>query len=140
MGKYSPLGDYLRAQKKTEVPMTFAQIERIVGTKLPRSHRYRAWWSNNADNSVMTRAWLDAGYRSEQVDIDRRKLVFKKVDLAAGVAPPHGRKRAAVSSKHPLFGCMKGTFTIAPGIDLAQPAMPEWGEVAYGNKTWDDFK
>jgi hypothetical protein len=27
----------------------------------------------------------------------------------------------------PLFGCMKGTLTIAPGVDLTEPACPEWG-------------
>jgi hypothetical protein len=29
-------------------------------------------------------------------------------------------------SRHPLFGWMKGTFTIAPGTDLTAPACPEW--------------
>ncbi len=61
MGKYSALGDYLRAQTRSEVPMTFAQIERVIGAKLPKSHKYRAWWSNNAFNSVMTKTWLEAG-------------------------------------------------------------------------------
>src|SRR6266516_3238533 len=60
MGKYSALCDYLRAQTRSEVPMTFAQIERVIGAKLPKSHKYRAWWSNNAFNSVMTKTWLEA--------------------------------------------------------------------------------
>jgi hypothetical protein len=28
---------------------------------------------------------------------------------------------------HPIFGCLKGTVTLAPGVDLTDP---EWGEVA----------
>lgn len=24
---------------------------------------------------------------------------------------------------------MKGTFTIAPGVDLTEPAMPEWADL-----------
>jgi hypothetical protein len=52
---------------------------------------------------------------------------------------PHGvHKRPEISKCHPLFGWMKGTVTVAPGVDLTQPADPEWGEVAYGTKTWDD--
>src|SRR3979490_1938283 len=79
MGKYTPLGDYLPAQERNEVPMTFAQIGRVIGGTLPHSHRYRAWWSNNAFNSVMTKVWLDAGFRSADVDIEKRKLVFRKL-------------------------------------------------------------
>jgi len=52
----------------------------------------------------------------------------------------HVNKRPAIAKRHPLFGWMKGTITIAPGVDLTQPADPAWGEVAYGGKTWDDFK
>ena len=79
MSKYSPLADFLRAQQRDEVRMTFSEIERIIGSPLPRSHHYRAWWSNNSFNSVMTKVWLDAGFRSAEVDIKRRRLVFRKI-------------------------------------------------------------
>lgn len=141
MGKYEPLGEFLRRQSTHDVPMSFQQIERIIGAKLPRSAtEHRAWWSNNPDNSVMTKAWLDAGFRSEQVDMASRKLVFRRVsDSGRTTLPPVGED-AGPGGRHPLIGWMKGTFTIAPGVDLTQPALPEWGEVAYGGKTWDDFK
>lgn len=32
--------------------------------------------------------------------------------------------------QHPLFGCLKGQITIAPGVDLTEPACPEWAELA----------
>jgi hypothetical protein len=35
MGKYEPLGTYLREQRAQEVPLSFSQIERITGVKLP---------------------------------------------------------------------------------------------------------
>ena len=58
MGKYQPLGDYLRRQDKELVAMRFEEIERIVGSKLPeKSTLHRAWWSNNSSNNVMTRVW-----------------------------------------------------------------------------------
>jgi hypothetical protein len=28
-----------------------------------------------------------------------------------------------------LLGHMKGTVTIAPGVDLTEPAMPEWADL-----------
>ena len=69
MSKYSALGEYLKRQRRDVVPITFGEIEKITGAKLPASaHKYRPWWSNNPDNSVMTKVWLDAGFASEQND------------------------------------------------------------------------
>src|SRR5215469_5809277 len=79
MTKYAPLGAYLRKQRGAQVRMTFGQIERIIGGKLPASQHQRAWWSNNPFNNVMTKVWLDAGFVTEQVDIEGRKLVFRRV-------------------------------------------------------------
>jgi len=68
MGKYTRLGEFLRSQRRKEVPMTFAEIERVIGGKLPpNSPHYPAWWSNNPSNNVMTKVWLNAGFRTEQV-------------------------------------------------------------------------
>ena len=59
MGKYQPLGQFLRKQRTNEVPLTFREIEKIIGAKLPpNSQHYRAWWSNNPFNNVMTKVWL----------------------------------------------------------------------------------
>jgi hypothetical protein len=119
MSKYEPLGEYLKKQGKELVPMTFAEIERVTGVKLPASAtKHRPWWSNNPNNSVMTKVWLDAGYASEQVDMAKRKLVFRRVRTAkaAGEEKPF----------HPAWGAMKGMIRIMPGVDITQPADPEW--------------
>ncbi len=139
MGKYQPLGDYLRKQRATLIPMTFSEIERITGTRLPKSQQYPAWWSNSTTNNVMTQVWLDAGFETEQVDVENRKLVFRKVGKPAfavdeNTTPTKDGERL----KHPLIGWMKGTVTIAPGVDLTEPADPKWGDVAYGDASWDD--
>jgi hypothetical protein len=121
MSKYDPLGTYLRRQRQSEVPMTFREIERITGTKLPASAKYRAWWSNNDFNNVMTRVWLEAGFKTEQVDLESGRLVFRRVvnEQAAKDRPAKG--------EHPLFGALKGLSRIAPGTDLTEPADPSWG-------------
>jgi hypothetical protein len=132
--KYAPLGDYLRKQRTSAVPMTFAQIERVIGGKLPPSQHHRAWWSNNPWNNVMTKVWLDAGFVTEQVDIDRRKLVFRRVQAERNVAgladAPLDGKPEFASERHPLFGALKGLMRVVPGTDLTEPADPEWGETA----------
>lgn len=128
MSKYDALGAHLRGQSANEVWMTFAEIERITGTKLPASARFRAWWSNNPLNSVLTKVWLDAGYRSSRVDMARRKLVFERMSKARGVA--EGSKmfatdkgESAKKGPHPMIGALKGTFTIEPGWDLTKPGL-----------------
>jgi hypothetical protein len=142
MGKYRPLTEFLRKQPGDRVPMTFAEVERVLGFKLPRSAReHRAWWSNNPNNSVITKAWLDAGFQSARVDLQKRTLVFQKHARAeSSVERDADRGRAAVSKRHSLYGFMKGTVKIAPGVDLTEPADPEWGEVAYGNRSWGEPK
>ena len=42
---------------------------------------------------------------------------------AANDAPP-------TSQRHPLFGWMRGLVTIAPGVDLTEPADPDWADIA----------
>src|ERR1700730_16492948 len=134
MSKYSPLADFLRAQQRDEVRMTFAEIERIIRSPLPRSHQYRAWWSNNSFNSVMTKAWLDAGFRSAEVDIQRRRLAFRKIGPRAPArsssATENEVKRAAISKRHPMYGALKGLMRIAPGTDLTDPADPDWSRTS----------
>lgn len=118
-----------------EVPMTFDRIERLTRTKLPESaNRYRAWWSNNPQNSVMTRVWLEAGFESAQVNLKGRRLVFRRTERAANSARPgdnEGTHQAsAVTGRHPLIGALKGLIHIEPGTDLTAPADPAWGEQA----------
>lgn len=123
MGKYERLGEFLKSQRTKEVPLTFAEIERIIGSKLPPSSpQYPAWWSNNPTNNVMTKVWLAAGFRTEQVDTKARKLVFRRVE-------PSSAERAKKLGRHPLFGALKGLAHIPPGVDLTEPADPDWGKV-----------
>jgi hypothetical protein len=123
MSKYQALGEFLKRQRNDLVPMTFGEIEKITGAKLPASAlKHRPWWSNNAKNSVMTKVWLDVGFESEQVDMPGRKLVFRRVRRPK--AP--GAEVTSEDSFHPAYGAMKGLVRVLPGTDLTQPADPEW--------------
>jgi len=128
MGKYAALGEFLSKQDASLVPMTFDEIELTTGVKLPpKAQFHRAWWSNNSSNNVMTKVWLDAGYRTEQVDMAGRRLVFRRVrqPSQSGAAPPDRASREA-RTRHPLLGALKGLMRIMPGTDLTKPAEPDW--------------
>lgn len=63
--RYSPLRNYLAGYPGSQVKMTFAEVEHLVG-KLPDSARlHRAWWSNTSSTA---RAWRDAGWHLQSVD------------------------------------------------------------------------
>ena len=122
MGKYEPLGQFLRGQRRDRISMTFADIEQILNAKLPASKQHRAWWSNNPNNNVMTREWLEAGYETESVDIESGKLVFRRVV----------KSKQKKEARSPIFGCMKGMITIAPQYDLTTPSGEDWGDGRIG--------
>jgi hypothetical protein len=133
MGKYAPLKAFLMEQGKDHVPMAFAEIENVLGLRLPSSKQYPAWWSNNPSNNTMTREWLDAGYQTESVDIAGEKLVFRRVaqPQVSASASSHGQLQESSaaftrSRHHPGFGFMKGLLTIEDGYDVTRPSDEVW--------------
>ncbi|HWA04473.1 MAG TPA: hypothetical protein VG819_13210 [Rhizomicrobium sp.] len=133
--KYSQLSRYFRAQSAECLPMTFGAVEREAGVLLPPSaHRYAAWWANDRKGHAQARAWLEAGYQTEQVDMSSRTLVFRRVatarvpgwqdggaaDAAQGGGPQTTPKRACRS---PLFGALKDSFWVDPRWDANRPIM-----------------
>ena len=124
MPKYDPLTHHLRNSGRPYVPMSFEDIEQVIGAELPpRASKQRAWWSNNPTNNVMTMAWLAAGYESVTVDMTNRKLVFRRL---APDDPPQGPTAHQTGSFARVFGALKGTVTTAPGLDLTEPISENW--------------
>lgn len=76
--RYDPLRLYLREHSEPVVRLTFSEIERILGVTLPKSaRRYRPWWANEAAGThVHARAWLEAGRRTANVDLNAGTVEF----------------------------------------------------------------
>jgi hypothetical protein len=78
-GKYAPLHHHLVAQTGSEWRVTFADIEKLLGFKLPDSARiHRPWWANQGERGGHSHAlaWEMAGWRTAEVDMAGEKLVF----------------------------------------------------------------
>lgn len=122
MSKYDPLREHLSTLPTPLWRTSFKEIERILGFHLPpSSRRHRALWSNNAQNHVMTQAWLSAGWRTEQVDLEKEELVFRKVEASA----IERSREISKPSKSP-FGGLQGTVRINIEVDITAPTGEDW--------------
>jgi hypothetical protein len=120
MSKYEPLPQFLASERAANKRMSFAEIERILGFKLPKSaYSHEAWWSNNATGHSHARTWLEAGWRTEDVDLAERKVTFQR-------STPPLASPTTIKPKHDPWGCMADTVTIMPGVDLTAPAGETW--------------
>ncbi len=133
MTDYTPLKLYLQQQTFAEIPMSFGKVAEIVGRRLPASALcYRSWWANETRGHSQAKAWMEAGYETSQVDMEGGKLVFRRrarQGAAESERQFHGVAGGVPSPRRsPLFGALKGTFTIEPGYDLTRPALDpqEW--------------
>ena len=77
MSKYEPLKRHLAGRSNSEVPMTFPEVEAVLGFKLPNSARsYPAWWANSGGTHVNAAAWREAGWKTSRVDVEGERVTF----------------------------------------------------------------
>lgn len=110
MTKYRKLTRHLKAlpAKTKRHRMRFAEIERAVGFPLPASaSRHRPWWSNSAAGHSHARAWLEAGWKVETVDLSEGVVIFARRDSSRLAAPDS-------SSDHPPEGRQGADAELTP--------------------------
>jgi hypothetical protein len=62
--KYIRLAAFLASQPSTveKLTLSLAEVEEVVGEKLPANARFPSWWRND-DRRMHSRAWLTAGWK-----------------------------------------------------------------------------
>ena len=75
--KYIRLAAYLADQPSSadRLEMTLAEIEELIGEKLPANARFPSWWRND-ERRMHARAWLTAGWVVEEVIGAEEKVVL----------------------------------------------------------------
>ena len=76
--KYQKLTEYLQKNRKTELLLTFAEIEEILGFSLDVSaFQYKEFWAN-CTASTKAYSWMDAGYEITETNLKEGILTFRK--------------------------------------------------------------
>jgi hypothetical protein len=121
MGKYDGLRNHLkfRAAFTDTVRLSFAQIDGILRDNLPMSaYKSEKWWSNSPD-STHAKAWLDVGWKAQEVDLKNGYVTFQKVkDLHTRA---EGKRRRASQDIKP--------FTPVP-VKLPKSKVPSKTKIA----------
>lgn len=91
--RYEALTEHLRRVSAQPVTLPFAEIESILGARLPDAARkYPAWWSNSA-RSPQGRSWLSAGFRARVSLRDERVEFYLAASPSEPANAPRGRLR-----------------------------------------------
>jgi len=79
--RYAALARYLQnlpVSRETE-PLTFEQVEAIIGDRLPPNARqHRSWWANDSVRHVQSQQWLEAGWRVNRISIADQRVSFAR--------------------------------------------------------------
>lgn len=79
-GKYRPLWEWLRQQRRSSVEVSFAEVEDILGFALPPSSRTHPPHWHGYKGSAVARAIIDAGWRSRHLNLAAEQVTFVRVD------------------------------------------------------------
>ncbi len=97
MSRYDPLQWHLTKTppERSEVRLTFGDVERLVGSLPDSARSYRPWWGNSTRSS-QAQAWQAAGF------------VVDEVNLTADLAVMSSMAFGCVSFGVSRFGCGYG--------------------------------
>ena len=126
--KYQPLWEFLSQSNQAEVILTFAEIEKLMNDTLPDSARKkRAWWSNRSNGALQASAWMEAGYRVEDVDFEQQRVTFRQPTAKPKVQPIVNTElwnSELIKSLRRQMGLTQAEF--AQRLGVRQATVSEW--------------
>ena len=76
--KYIELSKYLNRSGEDTIVLSFEQIEKILGFKLPPSaYTHRAFWANTQSHAI-AHSWLSVNYQTAEADLAEKRVKFLK--------------------------------------------------------------
>ena len=69
---------YFERLEKSSVTLSFDDIEKILGSELPKSANSSAFWYRKEKYWNIARTWTGAGYRIRHLDLEKRRVTFSR--------------------------------------------------------------
>lgn len=136
--KYYSLYQFFQQSEQDVILLTVADVQSLLNGRLPVSARsQRAWWSNRRTAHAQSSAWLEAGYRVDELNLENGQILFRK----EGAIPPHEVRRegeivmwnnAMIKALREHMGMNQAEF--AQELGIRQPTVSEWETGAYEPK------
>ena len=96
--KYDPLRKWLSQADGQRIRLSFREVEAILGFRLPHSARSLAqWWANTHGSHVQAAAWMEAGWRTRDVDIAGARVSFERTGRESDRSRPSPAELRGVS-------------------------------------------
>ena len=131
--KYYPLFEYLQTREASSVSLTFAEIEAILASSLPKSSRQRAWWSNrDSASALQAGAWIQASYQVKSVDFELEKVTFAPFQASYNIQRMDGAilwDRSAIRALRKHLGWTQAKFAAQMGV--RRQTVSEWENGVY---------
>ncbi len=136
--KYYPLYQFFQQSEEDVVLLTVADVNSILAGGLPPSARtQRAWWSNRRTAVGQSLAWVESGYRVDDLKLEIGQIVFRK----EGTIPPQEtrRDRGIVMWNGRMIRALREYMNLnqaefAQELGVRQPTVSEWETGAYDPK------
>jgi len=117
MRKYDALKPFFESLTGNEVTLTFADIETVLGFKLPSSaHEHNSWWANSKTASHWwTHHWMRAGWERTSLDLEGKRVSFeRKGSGPTALAPFEGSRYWWVNHKQTHRAEIEGGYIWSP--------------------------
>jgi hypothetical protein len=75
-------------------------MDGIIGDNLPISAFHNEKWWSNSSSSAHAKAWLDAGWKTQEVNLEEGYIVFHKVKSSQ--TKSHRKKKSNAKVKKPF--------------------------------------
>lgn len=131
--KYYPLYQHLGQRQQATVTLTLAEIESLIGSKLPISAKtQRGWWSNRNTGALQANAWIEAGYQVNSLDLDQQIITFGPFEAEYNITYADGEiawDKAAIRALRKHMKLTQAQF--ADTLGVRRQTISEWENGAY---------
>lgn len=132
--KYYSLFEHLQKCDQAEITLTFSKIETVMDNSLPASaFNQKNWWSNRDSSSALqAKAWVNAGYHIESVDLTQQTVTFRKFQAEYNIQKKAGAivwQQDAIKALRKHMSLTQAQF--AQELGVRRQTVSEWENGVY---------